>query len=77
MEIEIVENSEEFFDNNYKSFFSVTVDGVLEMNFMDGEPEDNNLYRNFSDICAIPALLQKVYNAGKNKEEFSINMIER
>lgn len=34
----------------------------------DGEPEDNNLMRNFSDVLSLPKLLKIVHEAGLKNE---------
>jgi hypothetical protein len=39
-----------------------------------GEPEDNILSRNFNDCYKIPNLLELAYNAGKNGEEFKVEI---
>jgi len=41
-----------------------------ELSFYDGEPEDANLSRDFSDVYSIPYLLKMAYDAGKSGETF-------
>jgi hypothetical protein len=43
---------------------------IAKAHFSDGEPEDSNLCRDFSDVYSIPELMQRAYEAGKNGEEF-------
>ena len=38
----------------------------------DGEPEDNNLGRNFNDCYKLPGLFKKIHEAGKNGEKLTI-----
>lgn len=42
------------------------------LSFYDGEPEDNNLNRNFSDVYSIPGLMQLAFEAGKAGQTFEI-----
>ena len=39
------------------------------LRFRDGEPEDNNLSRNFSDIYNIESIIKEAHNAGLKGEE--------
>lgn len=64
-------SEEELERREYQDKFSIDVDET-RLYFADGEPEDNNLSRNFSDVYSIPKLLKKAYNAGKNGEKFEI-----
>jgi len=48
--------------------FSIKINGELVASFHDGEPEDNNLMRNFNDIYLISNLIELAYNAGKDGE---------
>ena len=57
---------------DYRSAVEITVDGDVVFGVRDGEPEDSNLGRDFSDVFEIPNLLQMAYDAGKNGEGFSI-----
>lgn len=38
----------------------------------DDSPEDNTLYRNFSDCFDIPNMLQRAYEAGRRGEPFEV-----
>lgn len=64
------------FDNDCRSTLRIEVDGKERFSATDGEPEDNNLYRNFSDCDNIPSLMRSAYEAGKRRETFDIKQIE-
>ena len=62
-------------DDYYKPALSIIAISKTEeahLRFEDGEPEDNNMSRNFSDIFLIKDLIKIAYNAGKNGEELKI-----
>ena len=42
----------------------IIVDGKVRCNFLDGEPEDNSLGRNFDDCYTIVDLMREAYIAG-------------
>jgi len=48
------------------------VNGKTAIRFADGEPEDNNLSRNFSDAYSILGLIRKAYAGGKAGEALDI-----
>lgn len=50
---------------DYRDNIEITVDGAIKFGVHDGEPEDNNMGRNFSDCYAISALMQNMYELGK------------
>lgn len=60
----------------YGDMLVIEIDGKENFSVYDGEPEDNNLYRNFNDCFKIIDLLKKVYEAGINKEELNIEMVQ-
>lgn len=69
MNIEFISSNDNFQESHdYRSFFGVKVDGEKFMFFLDGEPEDANLGRDFSDIYKLPALLSKVVAAAQSGE---------
>ena len=43
-----------------------------ELHFIEGEPKDANLYRDFADVYKIENLVLMAYEAGKNGESLSI-----
>jgi len=73
MKVTIRELSEATRENrDYKGYFSIDVDGVKKVTFMDGEPEDATISRDFNDVYNIPDLMKLSYEAGKNGETFEI-----
>lgn len=62
----------EEFDNNALSIIALSKTEEVHLRFEDGEIEDNNMSRNFSDIFLIKDLIKIAYNAGKNGEELEI-----
>jgi hypothetical protein len=62
---------------DYKDALEIYMDNKLIFSVFDGEPEDSNLSRDFSDCNNVFNLMEKMYNAGKNgiditfKQEFS------
>ena len=52
--------------------FTVKIDEVIVFDVYDGEPEDNNLYRNFSDCFKVVKLLKRAWEAGRDGEKFSV-----
>lgn len=50
----------------------IEVDGKMVFLVCDGEPEDSNLQRDFSDCYKVIDLMLMAYNAGKNGEEFTL-----
>ena len=76
MKVEFISRSEEEVENyNYRNAVKILVDGKSKAKFYDGEPEDANLMRDFSDVFSIPSLMEMAYEAGKNGEEFEIEGI--
>ena len=73
MTVEIISLTDEAYEKrDYCDVFTIKVDGKTVLNVYDGEPEDNNLSRNFSDIFSVPELIEAAYNAGKNGEPLNI-----
>lgn len=57
-------------DGNSSCFVLLKTDTTeISLDFQEGEPEDNNLSRNFSDIYLISKLIRMAYDAGKRGEE--------
>lgn len=69
MRIKIISSSQEFYNKNYRNFLSVVVDDLEVMSFVDGEPEDNTLDRNFSDCYRIADLIKSVAKWAKEGED--------
>lgn len=65
--ITVVETTrdEKYLDEyDYRDYIEITVDGEEVFRVHDGEPEDNNLGRNFSDCGKLVRLLQQAYHWG-------------
>lgn len=58
----------------YRQGVRITIDGDNMLDVMDGEIEDNNLSRNFSDVYNIKDIIEKVYNAGLNNQELVLKV---
>ena len=56
-------------DDDYRQSLTIEVDGKQEFAVSDGEPEDSNLARDFSDCFSVVDLMKMAYDAGKNGEE--------
>ncbi len=59
-------------DNDYQDAYKICVDDEPVASFFDGDHKDNSLGRGFSDVYAIPELMEMAYLAGKNGEPFEI-----
>ena len=55
-------------NGNYFKIILETNDGKESLTFYDGDPEDNNLARNFNDCYCVTELIRAAYRAGKNGE---------
>lgn len=75
--MKVVETHEITDHDEMTTSLKIEIDGDLSFYVSDGEPEDNNLYRNFSSCYAIGHLLQKAYDAGKAGEEFDHIIIDK
>ncbi len=62
--------------NDYRGFLKIDIDGKTVFEFLDGEPEDANLGRDFNDCFRITSAMQKAYEAGKAGEEFLLERRE-
>ena len=63
-------NEEELEENEDRDAMSIVIDGEKFFDVHDGEPEDNNLCRNFNDCLRIPALMLAAYEVGKRGGSF-------
>lgn len=61
---------------DFRSAVVIEINSKEEFKVSDGEPEDSNIGRDFSDVMKIPHLMELAYNAGKNGEEFSVDRSE-
>lgn len=73
----VVVTREKSDDYTYEAL-EIVIDGKHKFSVHHSEdtPEDNTLYRNFSDCYDIPALLRKAYEAGKRGEKFELEYEE-
>lgn len=73
MQIEFIHRSPEEVERcEYRDAFVVRVNDRDFMQFFDGEPEDNSLARNFSDVRRIKSLVEKVEEAIADGELIAI-----
>ena len=76
MIVQITSRTEsELEEHDYRDSLLIKVDGEIKFNVSDGEPEDANLSRDFSDCFGIGNLMKLAYDAGKNDETFSFEEI--
>jgi len=61
---------------DYGDIIEIHINGKYKFGVHDGEPEDNNLSRNFNDCWRIPQLMREAYEDGKNGEEFIFEELE-
>ena len=61
---------------DYRSSLEIEVDGKVEFSVSDGEPEDSNLNRDFSDCYSIITLMKQAWAAGRAGESFDIEYEE-
>lgn len=59
-----------FNELDYRGYYAVYVNGDRVVCFVDGEPEDANMSRDFNDVYSIPDLMKMAYEAGKNGEDW-------
>lgn len=64
------------YESDYSSGLKIELGG-LSIEFIDGEPEDNNLSRNFNDCYSIVDLLKAAHELGIKGEPLEIEKIER
>ena len=77
MKVRIESATDELFENrDYRNFINIFINEKTFFSVHDGEREDNNLSRNFSDCWGISNLLKKAFEAGKNNETLEIEEIK-
>lgn len=61
-------------ENDYREALVIFIDNARVFSIYEGEPEDNNLGRNFNNCWIVPDLLKKTFLAGAANpdEEVSI-----
>lgn len=64
-------------DKSYEAL-EITIDDTYKFAVHNNadEPEGNTLSENFSDCYDIVEMLEKAYNAGKNGEEFELDILD-
>jgi hypothetical protein len=55
-----------------RCYLKILIDDRKVFSAMDGEPEDNNLSRNFNNCFGIEGLLEQAFRAGERGEHFKI-----
>lgn len=73
---EITLSEQGYCDNDYRSLLVIKRNGVKEMSFYDGEPEDANLSRDFRDCFSIMSLVEEAYEAGKRGDSWEFDYEE-
>ena len=63
-------------DMDYRDVYVIEVDGENKLEFYDGELEDNNLSRNFSDAFSIPDLMKIAWIAGQEGNELVFENVD-
>jgi hypothetical protein len=77
MNIEVITRTEEEMCNcDYRQAFHIKINDKVVFQVWDGEPEDANLSRDFSDVYSIPELMREAYSAGKQGEDFKMVNVE-
>ena len=72
MKIKLIEpTTEHLVERDFQNEYTVVTD-KNELTFMDGEPEDNNLSRNFSSVYSIIDLVEEAYEAGVKGDKLVI-----
>jgi len=74
--LKITTGSEEFQETyDYQNFLKIEFANV-KFEFLDGEPEDANLSRDFNDCYSIEDAIMKAYALGKANEPIKIERVE-
>ena len=71
-----IESIYKTFDSGCRAALTIHIDGTKKLSFWEGEPEDNNLGRNFNDCYSIVSFMKMAYEAGKNGETLEISKKE-
>lgn len=70
MKIEVLSLTDEAIgERDYCDIMQILINGKSVFAVWDGEPEDNNLARNFNGCYQVGELLKQAFEAGKNGEE--------
>ena len=77
MRLKETRSSEKFQEkNDWRNLLEIEVDGARVFRFLDGEPEDAKLSRDFNDAYKIVDMLEKAYDAGYKREGFKLDRVE-
>ena len=72
MKIKLIEPTTEYLvEADFQNEYTVVTD-KNKLTFMDGEPEDNNLSRNFNSVYSIIDLIEEAYEAGVKGDKLVI-----
>ncbi len=67
MKIDITTEFEDF-----RSSYELKINDIKALRFWDGEPEDNNIGRNFNDVHNILKVIKAAFEAGQKGESLEI-----
>jgi hypothetical protein len=69
MKVTIIERTEQQCEEyDYRQAYQIDINSEKMLLVSDGEPEDSNLSRDFSDVYSIPDLMRKAHEAGLKGE---------
>lgn len=57
---------------NYRNGYAIKTDKNVNLKFIEGEPEDASISRDYNDVFKITDLIEVAYQAGMNKEKIEI-----
>lgn len=77
MKVLVTHRSEKAAENrNYRGALKIEIDGVKKFRVSDGEPEDSNLARAFSDCYDIIHMIKEAHLAGSRGELLEIEEVD-
>jgi len=65
----------ETFDDDCRTCVTILTDTGFRVSFSDGEPEDNTISRNFSDVHSILTLMKIAHEAGLRGETLEVEIV--
>ena len=68
MIIKIRSLNDDLYFQRMGNIMTIEINGKEVARFIDGEPEDNSLSRNFNDCWSIPSMLKEAYYLGKREQ---------
>lgn len=72
-EIQYTSSADDWF---YREGILIKINDKSAVRFLDGEPEDATLARDYSGVYRITELMEQAYNAGANGESFELEVVE-